>query len=91
MFCYMPTWSLTSAIAMANCPSEQFAWIRVFGSIGWFASGVFSLVAAYFFTGTDGKLAIDGTQYPAVMWSRHGGRCGDPEPDAAEYPAARQG
>jgi nucleoside transporter len=67
MFCYMPTWSLTSTIAMANCPSEQFAWIRVFGSIGWFASGVFSLVAAYFFTGTDGKpLAIDGTNIPLL-------------------------
>jgi nucleoside transporter len=67
MFCYMPTWSITSTIAMANCPSEQFAWIRVFGSIGWFASGAFSLVAAYFFTGTDGKpLAIDGTNIPLL-------------------------
>ena len=67
MFCYMPTWSITSTIAMANCPSEQFAWIRVFGSIGWFASGVFSLVAAYYFTGADGKpLAIDGTNIPLL-------------------------
>jgi len=45
MFCYMPTWGLTSAIAMANSPAEQFPQIRVFGSIGWVASGVFSLVA----------------------------------------------
>jgi len=45
MFCYMPTWGLTSAIAMANSPAEQFPQIRVFGSIGWVASGIFSLVA----------------------------------------------
>ncbi len=61
MFCYMPTWSLTSAIAMANCPSEQFAWIRVFGSIGWFASGIFSFVAMKFF-----KTAIDSTAIPLL-------------------------
>ncbi|OGV69276.1 MAG: hypothetical protein A2283_23450, partial [Lentisphaerae bacterium RIFOXYA12_FULL_48_11] len=45
MFCYMPTWGLTSAVAMANSPAEQFPQIRVFGSIGWVASGIFSLVA----------------------------------------------
>ena len=45
MLCYMPTWSLTNAIAMSNTPSEKFPQIRVFGSIGWVASGVFSLVA----------------------------------------------
>ena len=45
MFCYMPTWGLTSSIAMANSPADQFPQIRVFGSIGWVASGVFSLVA----------------------------------------------
>ncbi|NLH17496.1 MAG: nucleoside permease [Phycisphaerae bacterium] len=61
MFCYMPTWSLTSAIAMANCPSEQFAWIRVFGSIGWFASGIFSFVALKFF-----KTTIDATAIPLL-------------------------
>ncbi|MCG8376893.1 MAG: hypothetical protein MI702_10465, partial [Chlorobiales bacterium] len=33
MFCYMPTWGLTNAIAMANSPSEKFPQIRVFGSI----------------------------------------------------------
>lgn len=49
MFCYMPTWGLTSAIAMANSPAEKFPQIRVFGSIGWVASGVFSLVGAYWF------------------------------------------
>lgn len=67
MFCYMPTWSLTSAIAMANCPGEKFPQIRVFGSIGWVASGIFSFVAAHLFTGADGKqLAIDGTNIPLL-------------------------
>ncbi len=56
MLCYMPTWGLTSAIAMGHSPSEQFPQIRVFGSIGWVASGVFSLVASYGF-----NAAIDGT------------------------------
>jgi len=49
MLCYMPTWGLTSAIAMAHSPSEKFPQIRVFGSIGWVASAVFSLVAVNFF------------------------------------------
>ncbi len=56
MLCYMPTWGLTSAIAMAHSPSEQFPQIRVFGSIGWVAAGVFSLVAMYGF-----NKSIDGT------------------------------
>ena len=29
MICYMPTWSLTNAIAMANYPSDKFPQIRV--------------------------------------------------------------
>ncbi len=45
MLCYMPTWGLTSAIAMAHSPSEKFAQIRVFGSIGWVLAAVFSVVA----------------------------------------------
>jgi nucleoside transporter len=56
MLCYMPTWGLTSAIAMGHSPSEQFPQIRVFGSIGWVASGIFSLVASYGFSAS-----IDGT------------------------------
>ncbi len=59
MFCYMPTWSLTNAIAMANAPAEKFPQIRVFGSIGWVASGLFGFVALRAF-GT----AIDGTLIP---------------------------
>ncbi len=59
MLCYMPTWGLTSAIAMSHSPSEKFPQIRVFGSIGWFASGIFGLVALKVF---DTK--IDGTAIP---------------------------
>jgi nucleoside transporter len=61
MFCYMPTWSLTNAIAMANFPSDKFPQIRVFGSIGWVASAVFSLIAA---TSLFKGKAIDGTEIP---------------------------
>jgi nucleoside transporter len=60
MCCYMPTWSLTAAIAMANFPPEKFPQIRVFGSIGWVASAVFSLVAATSLFG----VTIDGTAIP---------------------------
>ena len=60
MFCYMPTWNLTNAIAMSNCPSEKFPQIRVFGSIGWVASGVFSLVAIKLFAAE----TFDGTVLP---------------------------
>ncbi|MHC4169150.1 MAG: MFS transporter [Planctomycetota bacterium] len=61
MFLYMPTWSLTNAIAMSNYPSEKFPQIRVFGSIGWVASGVFGLVAA---TSIFKDKVIDGTAIP---------------------------
>lgn len=47
MLCFMPTQSLTSTIAMKHAPAEQFPRIRVFGSIGWVASGLFSLVALH--------------------------------------------
>ncbi len=60
MCCYMPTWSLTNTIAMANYPPEKFPQIRVAGSIGWVASSVFALVAA---TGLFG-VVIDGTAIP---------------------------
>jgi nucleoside transporter len=61
MLCYMPTWSLTSSIAMTHSPSDKFPQIRVFGSIGWFASGIFSLVALKMF-----DTQIDGTYIPLV-------------------------
>jgi nucleoside transporter len=46
---------------MTNSPSEKFPQIRVFGSIGWVASGVFSLVAFKIY-GTK----IDGTATPLL-------------------------
>ena len=61
MFCYMPTWSLTNAIAMTHAPSEKFPRIRVFGSIGWVLAAVFSLVAS---TRLFGGKDIDGTAIP---------------------------
>ena len=44
MLFYMPTWSLTATIAMSNSTTEAFPQIRVFGTLGWVASGVFSVV-----------------------------------------------
>ncbi|MCF7849454.1 MAG: MFS transporter, partial [Kiritimatiellales bacterium] len=60
MLCYMPTWALTSSIAMANSPAEQFPQIRVFGSIGWVCAAVFSLVAVKGL----GAEVFDGTALP---------------------------
>lgn len=59
MLCYMPTWSLTSSIAMAHSRSDQFSRIRVFGSVGWVVSGVFSLIVVNLF-----KIKFDGTNIP---------------------------
>ena len=41
---YMPTWGLTATIAMANSTAAAFPQIRVFGTLGWVASAVFSIV-----------------------------------------------
>ena len=46
MLFYMPTWALTATIAMAHASKDAFPRIRVFGTIGWIASCVFSLAAA---------------------------------------------
>ncbi len=59
MLFYMPTWSLTSAIAMAHSPSEEFPRIRVFGSVGHVTSGICSLVAVNLL-----HLKFDGTNLP---------------------------
>ena len=59
MLGYMPSWSLTSSIAMAHLPSEQFPKVRVFGSIGWVASGLFSIVFITFL-----NIDFDGTNIP---------------------------
>lgn len=41
----MPTWSLVSAIAMNHASPASFPYIRVFGTLGWAAAAVFSVVA----------------------------------------------
>ncbi len=68
LLAYMPTWGLTSAIAMSHSPSEKFPQIRVFGSIGWVAAAAFSLIAGWLFVDTSGPepipLKIDGTNIP---------------------------
>ena len=46
MFFYMPTWALTATVAMAHASKDAFPRIRIFGTLGWIASCVFSLGAA---------------------------------------------
>lgn len=43
---YMPTWSVTSAIVMEHASPAAFPRYRTLGSLGWVASGLFSVVAA---------------------------------------------
>lgn len=59
MLFYMPSWGLTSAIAMAHSPAEDFPKVRVFGSVGWLASGLFSIVVVKIF-----HVDFDGTNLP---------------------------
>ncbi len=59
MLGYMPSWGLTSSIAMVHLPSEQFPKVRVFGSIGWVVSGIFSVFFIRFL-----KIDFDGTNIP---------------------------
>lgn len=49
----MPTWSLVSAIAMEHASPKSFPYIRVFGTLGWAAAAVFSVVAIGCFGITD--------------------------------------
>ncbi|MDR1593589.1 MAG: MFS transporter [Prevotellaceae bacterium] len=65
MLCYMPTWSLTSSIAMTHAKPELFPRIRMFGSIGWITSGLFSLAAVKVF-----KIEVfDGSNIPLFCGS----------------------
>jgi nucleoside transporter len=65
MLFYMPSWSLTSAIAMTHASPESFPRIRLFGSIGWVASGIFSFAAVRFF----GVAVFDGGSLPILCGS----------------------
>ena len=49
MLVYMPTWSVSSAIALAHASAATFPRIRAVGSVGWVASGLFSVIGAKFF------------------------------------------
>lgn len=49
MLFYMPTWSLTATIAMSNSTTADFPQIRVFGTLGWVASGLFSIIGTKVF------------------------------------------
>lgn len=68
MLCYMPTWALTSSIAMSNSPAELFPQIRVFGSIGWVAAALFSIVALKVLVpmGIIDIKSFDGTKLPLL-------------------------
>lgn len=39
----MPAWALSASVAMANTSTAEFPAVRVFGSLGWVCSAVFSL------------------------------------------------
>jgi MFS family permease len=67
MLFYMPTWGLTSSIAMAHAQPEQFSRIRVFGSVGWVVSGVFSIIMVKSF-----NIRFDGTNIPFFFASAVG-------------------
>jgi nucleoside transporter len=59
MLGYMPSWGITSSISMAHLSSEEFPRVRVFGSIGWVASGIFSIIFIRFL-----NIDFDGTHIP---------------------------
>jgi nucleoside transporter len=67
MLFYMPTWGLTSSIAMAHAQPEQFSRIRVFGSVGWVLSGLFSIIMVKSF-----NIRFDGTNIPFFFASAVG-------------------
>ncbi|HET6558991.1 MAG TPA: MFS transporter [Prolixibacteraceae bacterium] len=67
MLCYMPTWGLTSSIAMSHSQPDQFSRIRVFGAVGWVVSGVFSLMVVKLF-----NIGFDGTNIPFFFASAIG-------------------
>lgn len=63
MISYIPSWSLVSTIALAHSKPESFPRIRLFGTIGWVASGLFSFVAINLL----GVPKFDGTTLPLIV------------------------
>lgn len=59
MLFYMPTWGLTSSIALTSAPSHLFPRIRVFGTVGWIMAGIFSAISVGWF-----NQDFDGTNLP---------------------------
>lgn len=59
MLFYMPTWALTSSLALTSVKSELFSRIRVWGTIGWIMAGGISLIYSRFF-----NQIFDGTHLP---------------------------
>ncbi len=59
MMFYMPTWALTSTIAMKHCSPELFPRVRVFGTLGWILAGVFSFINVHWL-----NQEFDGTNLP---------------------------
>jgi nucleoside transporter len=57
MLIYMPTWALTGSIVLKHVQQEQFPRVRLFGTLGWVASGLFSIVFVNVFNvnGFDGS------------------------------------
>ena len=49
MLVYMPTWSVSSAIVLAHASAPTFPRLRAIGSLGWVASGVFSVIGVKVF------------------------------------------
>ena len=49
MLVYMPTWSVSSAIVLAHASASTFPRLRAIGSLGWVASGVFSVIGVKVF------------------------------------------
>ena len=86
MICYMPTWSLTSSIAMTHTPSEQFPRVRVFGSIGWVTLGIFSVITVRLF-----KTGFDGTNIPFFFCRHSKPDSKSSEPDSSFNPTSGQG
>ncbi|MDR1372691.1 MAG: MFS transporter, partial [Dysgonamonadaceae bacterium] len=52
MLLYMPTWALTGSITLKHVSQQQFPRIRLFGTLGWVSSGLFSIIALNIFQNT---------------------------------------